>query len=184
MTRKLLRAVLLRAGCCLLVLASAALAPVRAQTGFDRPGGDYSNFAVRGGDPAACAERCDRDPRCRAWSFAYPTTRGPRATCWLKADVPPRVEDACCVSGVRGSGVVEPRGGGHEFGMDRVGGDYRNFDATLDPDGCAAACKAETRCRAWTYVRPGYQGPSARCYLKSRVTPPRRKPCCVSGVVR
>jgi hypothetical protein len=33
-------------------------------------------------------------------------------------------------------------------------------------------------------VRPGYLGPSARCYLKDRITAPRRKPCCISGVVR
>jgi PAN domain-containing protein len=168
------------------LLLSAAPAMVRAQTGFDRPGGDYTSFAVRAGDPAVCAERCDRDARCRSWSFAYPTTRGHRATCWLKSGVPARVEDACCVSGVRGGGVIEPRSGEHEFGIDRVGGDYRNLETTPDPNGnsCAAACKAEARCRAWTYVRPGYQGPSARCYLKSRVTPPRRRPCCVSGVVR
>jgi PAN domain-containing protein len=186
MTRKLLRAVLLCAGCWLVALLSAAPAELRAQTGFDRPGGDYSSFAARGGDPAACAERCDRDARCRSWSFAYPTTRGPRATCWLKAEVPARVEDACCVSGVRGGGVIEPRGGEHEFGMDRVGGDYRSFEtpAGADAGSCAAACKGEARCRAWTYVRPGYYGSVARCYLKSRVTPPRRKPCCVSGVVR
>jgi hypothetical protein len=185
MTRNPMRAVLL-CGAWVFGLLSAVQAPTEAQTGFDRPGGDYTSFAVRGGDPAVCAERCDRDARCRAWSFAYPTTRGQRATCWLKADVPARVEDACCVSGVRGGGVIEPRGGDHEFGIDRVGGDYRNFEtpANANGDPCAAACKAETRCRAWTYVRPGYQGPSARCYLKSRVTPPRRKPCCVSGVVR
>jgi hypothetical protein len=186
MTRKLLRAALLCAGCWLPVLLSALPAQVRAQTGFDRPGGDYTSFTVRGGDPATCAERCDRDPRCRAWSFAYPTTRLPRATCWLKTDVPARVEDACCVSGVRGGGVIEPRGGDREFGIDRVGGDYRNLETPADDNGiaCAAACRGEARCRAWTYVRPGYHAPSARCYLKSRITPPRRKPCCVSGVVR
>jgi PAN domain len=186
MTRKLLRAALLCAGCWLPVLLSALPAQVRAQTGFDRPGGDYTSFTVRGGDPATCAERCDRDPRCRAWSFAYPTTRLPRATCWLKADVPARVEDACCVSGVRGGGVIEPRGGDREFGIDRVGGDYRNLETPADDNGmaCATACRGEARCRAWTYFRPGYHAPSARCYLKSRITPPRRKPCCVSGVVR
>ena len=48
--------------------------PALAQTGFDRPGGDYSNFAVRSGDPAACAARCEREGRCRAWSFSYPRT--------------------------------------------------------------------------------------------------------------
>jgi hypothetical protein len=58
----------------------------------------------------------------------------------------------------------------------------------LPPDpagkGCQAACEGDKRCRAWTYVRPGYSTPAARCYLKSRITKPRRKPCCISGVVR
>ncbi len=31
--------------------------------------------------------------------------------CWLKNQVPARIEDKCCVSGVRGAGVVEPRTG-------------------------------------------------------------------------
>ena len=49
---------------------------------------------------------------------------------------------------------------------------------------CEAACKADGKCRAWTYTRPGYAGAAARCYLKNRLTRPRRKPCCISGVVR
>ena len=32
--------------------------------------------------------------------------------------------------------------------------------------------------------RPGYLGTSARCYLKDEIKPPRRRPCCMSGVVR
>ena len=48
----------------LIVLASlwllVAAAPVRAQVGFDRPGGDYTNFPVRNGDPVLCALRCER----------------------------------------------------------------------------------------------------------------------------
>ena len=47
-----------------------------------------------------------------------------------------------------------------------------------------AACEADNKCRAWTYSRPGYLGASARCFLKHQVKPPRRKPCCISGVVR
>ncbi len=172
----------------LLVLAALCglAAPAYAQVGYDRPGGDYSNFQVRSGDPAACAARCDRDSRCRAWSFAFPTTVGPRAVCWLKNSVPQRVENACCVSGVRGAGVIEPRGNGQEFGIDRAGGDYRTFDTPADATGsaCEAACKNDNRCRAWTYLRPGYGPASARCHLKSRVTTPRPRPCCISGVVR
>ena len=171
-----------------LVLATLMpLSPAQAQSGFDRRGGDYSSFQIRNGDPAVCAGRCERDARCRAWSFSYPRTANTLATCWLKNQVPPRLEDKCCVSGVRGAGVIEPRKGPVEFSIDRVGGDYRYFDAASDdPSGaaCKTACEGENRCRAWTYVRPGYIGPFARCYLKDRLKPPRHKPCCVSGVVR
>jgi hypothetical protein len=181
-----MRTILTSAWVGLLALIIGGAAPVWAQAGFDRPGGDYSNFVVRSGDPDDCGRRCDGDARCQAWSFSYPTTRGTPAMCWLKSQVPTRAENTCCLSGVKGGGVIEPRKGGTEFGMDRVGGDYRNFETTPQPNGeaCAAACSADNRCRAWTYVRPGYIGTAARCFLKSRVTPPRRKPCCVSGVVR
>src|SRR5690606_8601085 len=80
-----------------LVLLAAGTPGARAQVGFDRPGGDYADFVVRSGDPAVCANRCDRDNRCRAWSFAYPTTFATRAVCWLKSSVPPRVESTCCI---------------------------------------------------------------------------------------
>ena len=75
--------------------------PARAQVGYDRPGGDYFTYTVRsGGDPALCASRCERDSRCRAWSFSYPRTKQTHATCTLKTAVPPRIEATCCVSGV------------------------------------------------------------------------------------
>jgi hypothetical protein len=157
-----------------------------AQTGFDRRGGDYQRFEIRSGDPAICAARCERDARCLAWSFSYPRTANALATCWLKNKVPPRSDDKCCVSGVRGAGVIEPRVGQVEFGIDRVGGDLRDFDLPADPSGgaCGAACEADNKCRAWTYVRPGYISAAPRCFLKDRLTRPRRKPCCISGVVR
>jgi hypothetical protein len=161
-------------------------ATAQAQVGFDRAGGDYASFPMRSGDPAQCAARCERDPRCRAWAFSYPLTESANAVCWLKSRVVPRFAAPCCVSGVRGTGVIEPKGGPNEFGVDRNGGDYRQFELPADSSGksCAAACEAEEDCRAWTYVRPGYVGPSAVCYLKNRITRPLHKPCCVSGVVR
>jgi hypothetical protein len=160
--------------------------PAHAQSGYDRPGGDYSSFPVRSGDPAACAARCEREGRCRAWSFSYPGNVAPGAMCFLKTQVTPRVGNNCCVSGVKGAGVLERKGGAVKFSIDRTGDDYRNLDVATNPTGapCEAACKGEERCRAWTYVRPGYLGPSARCFLKERITRPRHKPWCVSGVVR
>ena len=166
--------------------AGLAPGPAQAQSGFDRRGGEYLTFSIRTGDPSVCAARCERENRCRAWSFSYPRTTSVLATCRLMNQVPPRSEDACCVSGVRGAGVVMPRSGAIEYSIDRIGGDYRNFDVTVDAAGadCETMCKNETRCRAWTYVRPGYIGPTARCYLKDKIKPPHHKPCCISGVVR
>jgi hypothetical protein len=170
------------------ILITLALASVaaHAQSGFDRKGGDYLSFQVKGGDPAVCAARCEREGRCRAWSFSYPRTATAAATCWLKTEVAPRTEDKCCVSGVKGAGVIEPRRGPLEFSIDRIGGDLKNFEVPADADGsaCKAACEADNKCRAWTYARPGYVGASARCYLKDKLKPPRRRPCCISGVVR
>jgi PAN domain len=171
-----------------LALAVVALAgQAYAQSGFDRRGGDYLRFEIRSGDPAVCAARCERDARCHAWTFVYPRTDSAGAVCWLKNRVPPRMEDKCCISGVRGAGVVEPRKGPVEFSIDRFGGDYKNLEVpgeSNDGAACKAACEADNKCRAWTYVRAGYIGPTARCYLKDNITRPRHKPCCISGVVR
>src|SRR5204863_4026767 len=117
----------------LAVMAASAILPAgsaRAQSGFDRPGGDYSNYFVRSGDPAVCAARCEREGRCRAWSFSYPRTVAPGAMCWLKNQVTARAEDTCCVSGVKGAGVLERTGGPVEVSIDRTGGDYKNLDVT------------------------------------------------------
>ena len=64
-------------------------------------------------------------PRCASATGAagpgVSTTR-PRlpsgAVCWLKNNVPARTQSNCCVSGVRGAGVVEPRTGA-ERSLDR-----------------------------------------------------------------
>jgi hypothetical protein len=167
--------------------AVTAARPAQAQANFDRPGGDYQSSPVESGDPVDCALLCERDRRCRAWSFNYPTDiAGGPALCRLKSSVPPRAKDNCCISGVRGAGVVEPRNGAIETSIDRFGGDYRNFDLKKgDSDEvCKAACAADNKCRAWTYARPGYVGKDAHCFLKKEIKPPRRKAGFISGVVR
>jgi hypothetical protein len=160
--------------------------PLHAQANFDRPGGDYSRSVLPSGDPAVCALQCEHDRKCRAWSFNYPLVNEDGAVCWLKSSVPERVASNCCVSGVRGAGVVEPRNSAIEVETDRLGGDSRNIEIETDATGetCKAACEADGKCRAWTYARPGYIGKSARCFLKDQVKPPRRKPGYISGVVR
>jgi hypothetical protein len=171
---------------CVALLLAVAISPAAAQVGYDRRGGDYASFPLRSGDPAHCAARCERDVRCRAWAFSYPASENPNAMCWLKSRVTPRVPAPCCVSGVRGAGVIEPYGIPTEFAIDRLGGDYRHFELQPDHTGrsCQLACEAEEGCRAWTYLRPGYVGTAAICYLKNHITRPVRRPCCISGVVR
>jgi hypothetical protein len=79
------------------------------------------------------------------------------------------------------------RGGGGdlEYDTDRPGQDYRNFDLpAARPQLCQAECGADPKCKAFTYVKPGVQGSSARCWLKSGVPAAGRSSCCVSGVKR
>lgn len=73
--------------------------------------------------------------------------------------------------------------GTREPGWDRPGSDYFSFILRAPRDSmCAWRCMQDSRCRAWTYVRPGIQGPRARCWLKNAVPAPVRNTCCVSGV--
>ncbi len=71
-----------------------------------------------------------------------------------------------------------------ERGVDRPGSDFRNFDLSrADPNLCRSACTSERNCRAWTYVKPGHQGPRARCWLKTVAPRPRSNSCCTSGFI-
>ena len=78
-----------------------------------------------------------------------------------------------------------------EQNTDRPGGDFRNFDIQPSIGGlgtavsvCQNACVNNSSCRAWTLVKPGIQGPNARCWLKSSVPGKRSNGCCTSGVER
>jgi len=70
-----------------------------------------------------------------------------------------------------------------ESNSNRPGKDYRNFDlAKPDYRQCQSACDQDPKCRAFTYVKPGKQGASARCWLKSAAPKARKDDCCISGV--
>ncbi len=71
-----------------------------------------------------------------------------------------------------------------EKDVNRLGNDYKTIDLPeADPELCQEACELDARCRAFTYVHPGIQGPTAKCWLKDSVPVPRKpEGCCVSGV--
>jgi hypothetical protein len=82
------------------------------------------------------------------------------------------------VTALAQSSTFEPR-------VDRPGMDYRNFTPrNPDPEDCRDACLAERRCRAWTFVRAGIQGPAPVCWLKDRVPEAQGNDCCTSGIIR
>jgi hypothetical protein len=66
---------------------------------------------------------------------------------------------------------------------DLFGGDYQGLDI-VSPDACQAECKRDTRCRAWTFVKVGAQGPQARCYLKDHIPAAKPNPCCISSSLK
>lgn len=69
-----------------------------------------------------------------------------------------------------------------EFGRDRAGSDYTSYFTSPSASICQQYCIDDNRCSAYTYVRPGVQGASAVCYLKSVAPPITPNSCCVSGV--
>jgi hypothetical protein len=163
----------------------------------DRPGMNYKNFDVSA-DPNICRRACAIDPQCKAFTYVKPGIQGPNARCWLKNGVPASKQSTCCISGVKKTQTetpeiktvpVQPKykvispAINLESDTDRPGMDYRNFDlSSADANLCARACSDDPRCKAFTYVKPGIQGPNARCWLKSGVPASVKSPCCISGV--
>ena len=68
-------------------------------------------------------------------------------------------------------------------GWDRPGMDYRSFTSP-SPQSCFEACNDDSKCRSWSWVKRGVQGPGAKCWLKEGVPWARKSSCCFSGVTR
>ena len=65
------------------------------EIGIDRyGGGDYRDFYVP--SVQACSDSCLKDPECMSFSFNVSSNQ-----CWLKNDVPLRVENKGFISGVK-----------------------------------------------------------------------------------
>ena len=101
----------LRLACILFCLSFAVAVPASAgdrearQQGWveqevDRPGSDFKILWLKGG-AEACQEACAQNPRCKSYTYVREGVPGRPEGCWLKDDVPPAVEDECCVSGVK-----------------------------------------------------------------------------------
>lgn len=65
-------------------------------------------------------------------------------------------------------------------GTNLPGHDYANFDA---PSAfvCRTTCGGESRCQAYTWVKPGIQGSSGHCWLKHTLPEIVKDACCDSA---
>lgn len=52
-----------------------------------------------------------------------------------------------------------------------------------NPLTCLTICELTDGCEAWTYVKPGIQGPTAMCWIKSEVPAAEVSECCISGTM-
>jgi hypothetical protein len=98
---------------------------------------------------------------------------------------PHRAPPAGPQQAVVGGPITVPSSDSMSFEPDtnRPGHDYKNFDLPEPrPEICRDACREDGRCRAFTYVGPGIQGPQARCWLKDGAPRPKPAKGLVSGV--
>lgn len=176
----------------------------------NRPGMDYTSFNLPAPNPNLCRVECEDSAQCKAYTYVKPGIQGPEARCWLKSGIPPAEQNTCCVSGALMPGspspttasgppptgvTVAPQTGvvlqpvippsrllSREPDINLPGMDYTSFDlASPDVNLCAASCQMDPNCKAYTYVKPGIQGPQARCWLKSGIPSAEANACCVSG---
>jgi hypothetical protein len=71
-----------------------------------------------------------------------------------------------------------------ENDTNRYGGDYRSIDLSQPrPLWCSYYCSQDGRCKSYTYVPPGVQGPQAKCWLKDSTPATSYAPGLMSGVV-
>lgn len=168
------------------------------ERGFDRPGFDYRQFAVAGGQyRQGCQRVCEMDDQCQAWTFNTASNM-----CYLKHDLPPKRPQADAVSGIKLSLVQEDlaRAAGPvlappappagdlfaetdrttaENRYDRPGSDYRNFTVPTGNFrlGCQRECETDGRCAVWTFIRS-----TNTCYLKNGLTAKVANADAVSGI--
>jgi hypothetical protein len=141
-------------------------------------------------DPPACQAACRGDTHCAACTYTHPAAAGAPAHCSLKVVIPAELPDSCCISAVERLPPPELRGPppvpagmtGVLPGIELEGGTYRSFNGNdAAPENCRAACRADSQCVAWDYVRPGVISADARCFLKNKPTFQVGSPCCIAG---
>ncbi len=158
--------------------------------GYDLPGGDIRGFSLADPDPGLCRQACDNDNRCVGWTFVKPGHIQYYAACYLKDRLPANSAfNQNVISGAKNGRTRPPVVPGAArtdfsmmFGVDLHGSDLRSFAMPSgDPAQCEAACDGDNRCKGWTFIKPGPQGPPI-CFLKNAIPTPTGAQHVISGV--
>lgn len=157
--------------------------------------------------PEQCQTSCAGDERCIGWSYIRENgfQQGDPSMCYRMTEITTMTQHACCITGWKTGAATGTAGDTGatttttgtttmppvdsrtmptiERGVDRPGNDYSDFDLVAPDLGlCRQACADDEKCRAYTYVSPGIQGPKPRCWLKDSVPASTNNLCCTSGV--
>lgn len=172
--------------CCISGIKASALVTFAVSEDTDRPGLNYHHFDVPTGGRDVCQRACEADADCKVYTYVKSAAGRPTGTCWLKSGYPDAKPSQCCDSAFKRTGRAELNTA--KVGTDIPGHDYHRFTVetlfgkTAERASiCADACGADGKCRAYTYVNPGVQGPQAVCYLKDDVSASTNDACCTSA---
>lgn len=126
----------------------------------DRVGGDYWHETLPSGSTATtCRDRCTNDANCLAFSYVTSSR-----VCWYKNRTPDSTPNRGVVSGLSLRWVN---------GMDRVGGDFSDYNSP-SAESCLADCARNGNCVAYNFN-------NGHCWLKSQSTGLVSCPTCNTG---
>ena len=79
------------------------------EPGIDIPGSDYRNVVMNDNYPSSCRDVCNKEDRCKAWTWVKAGIQGAKPVCWLKTAVPATTKNANTVSGIKMTGGISVR---------------------------------------------------------------------------
>jgi hypothetical protein len=148
------------------------------QVGQNRAGSDYRSFDIA--PPAAtagfaaqdlagqCAQQCQSESQCKAWTLTKPGVIGTNARCWLKSSIPAINADSNQTSGV----VLRAS----QSDVDMPGFDIK-VTYSQSTDECVKVCSQTSGCLAWSFN-------NKVCRVKNEVSMPVQKSGYSSGRVQ
>ncbi len=137
---------------------------VTQESHYDRPGGDYRSFSMRDASSAVCAQSCQNDNRCLAYTYVPQTGSSP-AACWLKDSKPDKRINYGMVSGTK-PGYSQRRDAMSGKSSTRLTGTIyeRHEMASNEPKACRAICGSVATCEGWAFFKyQANEAPIGQC---------------------